>query len=97
VGNISGAIVNPADETSSSMVSHYGIVGHAVRKIQEFNYPWAPNSLLIMHTDGVGTHWEVGRYVGLGATHAGLIAGVLYRNFRRGSDDATIVAVRGRG
>lgn len=98
VGNIAGAIINSADETSrTSMVSHNGIVGHAVRKVQEFVYPWAPNSLLLMHTDGVGTHWHVSRYAGLGATHAGLVAGVLYRDFRRSRDDATIVAVRGRG
>jgi anti-sigma regulatory factor (Ser/Thr protein kinase) len=98
VGNIAGAIVNPADETSrTSMVSHNGTVGHTVRKIQEFVYPWASNSLLVMHTDGVGTHWQLGRYAGLGATHPGLVAGVLYKDFRRSRDDATIVAVRGRG
>jgi anti-sigma regulatory factor (Ser/Thr protein kinase) len=95
VGNVAGAIVNPAEGTTrTSMVSHNGTVGHTVRKVQEFIYPWAPDSLLVMHSDGVGTHWQVGRYAGLGTSHPGLVAGVLYRDFRRSHDDATIVVVR---
>jgi anti-sigma regulatory factor (Ser/Thr protein kinase) len=95
IGNISGAIVNPVDLTSrTSMVSHNGTVGHAVRKIQEFIYPWAPNSLLVMHSDGLGTHWQLSRYAELATCHPGLVAGALYRDFRRSRDDATIVVVR---
>ena len=98
VGNISGAIMNPADDDSrTSMVSHNGTVGHTIRKIQEFIYPWAPGSLLVMHSDGMATHWHLGRYAGLGASHPGLVAGVLFRDFRRSRDDVTIVVVREGG
>ena len=98
VGNISGVILNPADEASrTSMVSHNGTVGHTIRKIQEFIYPWPPGSLLVMHSDGMATQWQVSRYAGLGASHPGLVAGVLYRDFRRSRDDVTIVVVRERG
>jgi hypothetical protein len=98
VGNISGVILNPADEASrTSMVSHNGTVGHTIRRIQEFIYPWAPGWLLVMHSDGMATQWQVGRYAGLGASHPGLVAGVLYRDFRRSRDDVTIVVVREGG
>ncbi len=76
------------------MVSHNGTVGHTIRKIQEFIYPWTPGSLLVMHSDGMATHWQVGRYSGLGTSHPALIAGVLYRDFKRGRDDVTVVVVR---
>ena len=63
---------NPADEASrTSMVSHNGTVGHTIRKIQEFIYPWTPGSLLVMHSDGMATQWQVGRYAGLGTSHPG--------------------------
>lgn len=79
------------------MVSHNGTVGHTIRRIQEFIYPWPPGSLLVMHSDGMATQWQVSRYAGLGASHPGLVAGVLYRDFRRSRDDVTIVVVREGG
>ena len=69
----------PHGETTS-MVSHNGTVGHTIRKVQEFNYPWSAESVLLMHSDGLATHWHLGRYPGLCPTTPGLIAGVLYRD-----------------
>jgi anti-sigma regulatory factor (Ser/Thr protein kinase) len=97
VGNISGSIFGPAEGRSLSMVSHNGIVGHTIRKIQEFTYPWISGSLLVMHSDGLGTHWQLDRYPGLARSHPGLVAGSLYRDFKRGRDDVTIVTVREGG
>ncbi len=94
VGNVAGSILGPDDGRSTSMVSHNGTVGHAVRKVQEFTYPWTPGALLVMHSDGLATQWQVGRYLGLASRHPGLVAGVLYRDFKRGRDDVTVVAVR---
>ncbi|WP_165252790.1 ATP-binding SpoIIE family protein phosphatase [Paludisphaera soli] len=98
VGNISGVIYGSVDEAGrTSMVSHNGTVGHTVRKIQEFVYPWTPGSTLIMHSDGVATQWRLDRYAGLSAKHPGLIAGTLHRDFRRPRDDATVVVARDCG
>ena len=94
VGNISGTIIGLSDDKSISMVSHNGIVGHTIRKIQEFTYPWAPGSLLVMHSDGLATQWQLSRYAGLATKHPGLIAGTLYRDFKRDRDDVTVVVVR---
>lgn len=94
IGNISGMILAPGEERSTSMVSHGGIVGHTIRKVQEFRYSWPSGSVLIMYSDGLGTHWRLGQYPGLASKHPGLIAGVLYRDFARGRDDVTVVSLR---
>jgi hypothetical protein len=97
VGNISAAVLSPSDGKSASMVSHNGTVGHSVRKVQEFTYPWPPGSLVVMHSDGLATQWQLGRYPGLALRGPGLIAGVLYRDFRRERDDVTVLVAAERG
>lgn len=97
VGNVTGAIFGTGAERGTSLVSHNGTVGHTIRKIQEFTYPWAPGSLLVMNSDGLATQWQLGRYAGLASRHPGLVAGTLYRDFKRGRDDVTVVAIREGG
>jgi anti-sigma regulatory factor (Ser/Thr protein kinase) len=92
VGNIAASIVT-VNETRS-MVSHNGTVGHEVRKIQEFQYAWPPDALVIMQSDGLQTHWRLDRYPGLTARDPAVIAGILYRDFTRGRDDVTVLALR---
>jgi anti-sigma regulatory factor (Ser/Thr protein kinase) len=92
LGNIVGVVAS-AGGPPRRMVSHAGIAGHNARKIQSFEYP-CPNGLLIMHSDGVATSWTLNRYPGLIEAHPLLVAGVLYRDFARGHDDATIAVSR---
>lgn len=94
IGNISGVIVTGTQ--SQSMVSYNGTVGHQIRKIQEFVYPWTERSLLIMHSDGLATQWALERYPGLALRHPALIAGVLYRDFKRSRDDVTVLVAKMR-
>jgi anti-sigma regulatory factor (Ser/Thr protein kinase) len=97
VGNCGGVILDLIEGRSTSMVSHNGTVGHAVRKIQEFVYPWSPGGTLVLFSDGLGTHWRPDRYAGLANRHPALLAGVLYRDYQRGRDDVTVVVARDRG
>lgn len=90
VGNISGRILS--DDASRNMVSHNGTAGVEVRKIQEYTYPWPENGLLILHSDGLATHWSLDDYPGLHQKHPSLIAGILFRDHNRGRDDVTVVA-----
>jgi anti-sigma regulatory factor (Ser/Thr protein kinase) len=92
LGNIAAALVGPT--ASKSLVSHNGIAGHEMRKIQEFTYDWPPGALLVMHSDGISTRWDLERYRGLAQRHPSVVAGVIYRDFSRGRDDALIVVVR---
>jgi anti-sigma regulatory factor (Ser/Thr protein kinase) len=92
IGNIAGQIVTT--ESARSMVSHNGTAGLEARKIQEFTYPWQDNAILIMHSDGLATKWKLEGYPNLINKHPSLIAGVLYRDFKRGTDDVTVVVVK---
>jgi len=92
VGNIAGAIVT--DEGVRRVVSLNGIVGHEMRKVQTFSYPWTASSVLVMQSDGVSASWNAGQYPGLMQHDAALIAAVLYRDFCRGTDDATVVVAK---
>src|SRR4051794_33823049 len=93
LGNIAGSVYKP-DAPRRQMVSHNGTAGHQARKIQEFTYPWTADSLLILHSDGIGTHWSLDKYPGLATHHPSVIAAVLFRDFARGRDDASVVVVR---
>jgi anti-sigma regulatory factor (Ser/Thr protein kinase) len=93
VGNIAGAIVAPGGSVRR-MVSHNGTVGHVAPRIREFSYPWTDGSLVLLHSDGLSGKWDLAAYPGLAASHPSLIAGVLFRDFRRRNDDATVVAMR---
>ncbi len=93
VGNITGAIVT-ADGQVRRMVSHNGTVGHIAARIREFSYPCPAGSLVLLHSDGLTAKWDFAAYPGLAASHPSLIAGILFRDFRRKNDDATVVAMR---
>jgi hypothetical protein len=90
VGNISGAVV--AAERSRGMVSHNGTLGVKLLRNQQFEYEWPKGSLVVMHSDGLSARWNLAVYPGLHLHHhPGVIAGVLYRDFVRRRDDATVV------
>ncbi len=92
VGNIAGVV--QSGDLRRSMVSQNGTVGHELHRVQQFNYPWSPNSILVMHSDGLLNRWSIDRYPGLLARHASLIAGVLFRDFQRGRDDVAVLVAR---
>ena len=88
VGNIVAGIV--ADGRAHHMVSHNGILGAASR-IAEFEYAWPPGATLIMHSDGLSSRWPLQRWNGVWSRHPALIAGMVYRDLARGTDDAVVV------
>lgn len=92
IGNITGATLD--DGSVRRMVSHNGTAGHVAGRIREFTYPYTEAATVILHSDGLSAKWDVAAYPGLAACHPGLIAGVLFRDFRRGRDDASIVVMR---
>ena len=92
VGNVGAAII--AGGTMRNLVSHYGTLGHDVRKIHEFQYPWAPGSILVLYSDGIQSHISFNSHARLSQSHPLLIAAMLYRDYRRGTDDATVVVAK---
>jgi len=96
IGNISGAIVGHA--SVRRMVSHNGTAGQAAPRIREFEYPLAEaRPVIVLHSDGIAGGWAFERYPGLADCHPTLVAALIYRDFARGRDDATVLVARGRG
>ena len=91
IGNVSATVVSGS--ATRSLVSHHGTAGGVARRIQEFQYPWSASDLLVIHSDGLGTHWKLDGYPGIARRNPALVAAVLYRDHRRGRDDTTVVAL----
>jgi hypothetical protein len=92
VGNIAGAVVSPGG--TRNMVSLNGTAVVEMRKITEFSYPWPDDTQLVLHSDGLVSHWNMDQYPGLYQRHPTVIAAVLYRDHDRGRDDVTVVVAK---
>jgi anti-sigma regulatory factor (Ser/Thr protein kinase) len=92
VGNIAGFIFGGAKDRG--LASYNGTLGHQLHKVQENSLPWTETSLMILHSDGLGTRWKLDDYPGLRQRHPALIAAILYRDFTRHRDDTTIMTVK---
>src|ERR1700761_1276965 len=91
IGNVAGMTVT-ARETKR-MVSMAGTAGFNVRKIQSFDYPFE-RGLVILYSDGLTSSFTVERYTNLANLHPSLIAAILYRDFSRRRDDATVLVAK---
>jgi anti-sigma regulatory factor (Ser/Thr protein kinase) len=94
LGNVSAVILG--DGPPRHLASHNGTAGAGAARVREYTYPWRPNDALVVHTDGLASLRDPGAYPGLLVRHPALIAGVLYRDHRRGRDDAAVVVAASR-
>lgn len=92
LGNISGLIVS--GDKVRHLVSRPGTAGQVASNIIQFSTPWPEDGLLVLHSDGIATHWALSDYPGLAKKHPALIAGVLYRDYQHVRDDRTVIAAR---
>jgi anti-sigma regulatory factor (Ser/Thr protein kinase) len=94
VGNISGVIVGPS--RSRGMVSLNGTLGGMAPRSRQFDYDYGTDGVVVMHSDGLSSRWQLADYPGLLLRHAAVIAAVLFRDFARKRDDATVLVARHR-
>ena len=92
IGNIVGAMITGPEV--KRMVSHNGTAGMLNPRISEFTYPFTSPPVVFLHSDGLTAKWNLGDYPGLLTAHPSIIAGLMFRDFRRGRDDASVVAMR---
>jgi anti-sigma regulatory factor (Ser/Thr protein kinase) len=93
VGNVAAQIYE-GSKRAQHLVSVNGTAGHEVPRIREFNYPWPDEGMLLMHSDGLTTGTGLESRPVLALHDPALIAGVLYRDYFRGQDDATVVVAK---
>ncbi|MDJ0389329.1 SpoIIE family protein phosphatase [Roseomonas sp. E05] len=92
LGNIAGVVLGGGEVRR--MVSMNGTLGHAARRFQDFACTLPAPPLLVLHSDGIANGWRLEDYPGLSVLHPSLIAAVLYRDFGRARDDATVLVAR---
>lgn len=89
LGNIAGAVVTSTG--TKKLISYAGTAGVQLRKTQTLAYPFPANALLVLHSDGLHTQWDLSDYPGILIRHPLIAAAVLYRDYKRGTDDVTVV------
>ena len=92
VGNVDGRIVSP--DNGRHLLPQNGIVGHTMPRVQTVEMPWPIDGRIVLHSDGLSSRWKATDYPGLLARHPALLAGVLFRDFARVRDDATVLVIR---
>jgi anti-sigma regulatory factor (Ser/Thr protein kinase) len=88
IGNVAGALA--VNGSLKRMVTMPGTAGHNARKIQSFDYPFE-HGLIVLNSDGISTGWNLAHYPTMQSVHPTLVAAILYRDFGRGRDDATVL------
>ena len=92
IGNISCVLMG--EDKSQNLVSHNGTLGHQVRRVQQFSYPYNRRNLLLMHSDGLTTQPKLGIPPSLLSQPPNVIAPFLFSEQLRGRDDATLLVNR---
>ena len=91
-GNISGRMISGIEDRS--LMSQHGTLGVQIRKLQDVSYPWPDHSIIVLHSDGLLTRWNLKDVGGLLQCDPAVIAGWLLRDFTRGHDDVTVVVLK---
>ena len=77
-----------------TFVTYPGTLGLQYKPAKELTFTFEESSLLVIHSDGLTAKWSFDEYPGLATHHPALIAAVLFRDFKRENDDATVLVLR---
>jgi anti-sigma regulatory factor (Ser/Thr protein kinase) len=92
VGNVDGRVLS--NGATQHLIPQNGIVGHGMPTPRATDATWPPGSRLVMHSDGIIPRWRLDAYETGAASHPALLAGLIYRDFARDRDDATVLVLR---
>jgi anti-sigma regulatory factor (Ser/Thr protein kinase) len=92
LGNIAAVIL--AEGTRRSMLSVPGIAGHQARAIRQFEYTAPPGAAIIMHSDGLSSHWEPAALPGLNARDPLVVGAALLAEAGTRRDDAGLLVLK---
>lgn len=90
-GNISAVLWSR--EGSKTLTSLSGTAGRQMKTLRAFDYPLPENGLLVMHSDGCRTGWDLGSDPRLRRQEPLIIAAALIRDFERGRDDVSVIVM----
>ncbi|CAA9265962.1 MAG: hypothetical protein AVDCRST_MAG56-2759 [uncultured Cytophagales bacterium] len=95
IGNIMGKV--HAADAVKSLISYNGMLGNnRPAVLNDHPNAWDPSGLLVLHSDGIKARWDLGKYPGLKNHDPSVIAGVLYKDFTRKTDDVLVIAAKNK-
>jgi hypothetical protein len=94
VGNVCALVFG--GERTQHGISTNGIVGQNATRLRQYEIPWMPRSVVVMHSDGLSSRWTLDDYPGLSHRSSSMIAAALFRDHRRLSDDASVLVAKPR-
>lgn len=93
VGNVVGRVIGSrADPTG--LAAQPGIVGHQMREVRSVTVPIERNDLVVLHTDGLTSKWDLSAHRGVRARSCDVVAALLLREAGLRQDDAAVVVAR---
>jgi anti-sigma regulatory factor (Ser/Thr protein kinase) len=95
IGNISAHIADGG--SSKALVSMNGTLGHNIRRVQGYDHQLDPDAVLVLHSDGCGSGWDLAAHPGLVRRDPLVLASLLIRDCERGRDDVSVVVARATG
>lgn len=91
VGNIDSRICRGEDCHGCGTLN--GTAGLRIPTLSQSEYSVPPGAVLVMHSDGLSSRWSLNKYPILSMQTPGVIAGLLFRDFARKRDDATVLVM----
>ncbi|WP_433831421.1 SpoIIE family protein phosphatase [Flavobacterium anhuiense] len=90
IGNISTRICFGLE--NKTYTPYNGIIGHNIpRTLNSTTVPYQKHQIIVMHSDGLRTRWNLNDLTSIIKQNPGLIAASLYKDNIRGTDDATVL------
>lgn len=89
LGNVTGVILSGARR--AGLLSRPGIAGHQARGLSETRHPLPPDALVVLHSDGVGSRWNLADHPGVGSHGPLLVAATILRDAGLRRDDASVI------
>ena len=94
IGNIEARVVNSIEPYRFAI--RRGIVGRNAPKPVVTQHEWNFNNILVLHSDGLTTHWRWEDFQYLANEPATFMAREMLRKLGKETDDATVVVVKGK-
>jgi anti-sigma regulatory factor (Ser/Thr protein kinase) len=92
LGNVAAWII--ADGARTGMLSVPGIAGHQARTIRQFEYPVPGDAMVVLHSDGLSSRWDVTALPGLSSQDPLVIAAALLAEAGIHRDDAGVLVLK---
>ena len=101
IGNIAGKLFSTDSSLGNipykNVISYNGILGHNVPgTFNNQSLEWNRNKVLIVHSDGLKSRWDLSRYPNLHRHSPTTIAAVLYKDHSRQTDDTLVLVCKAK-